>query len=133
MKLSLCLLLSVWLCTTNALHAQQAPSLQPSRYSFQLTHILLKDGTLKTGWLLGTCGDTLVAQIGKISERISRRDLVRVDVERPSQKGSATLAGVLMGIYAGNAWALKAENQPFIFMRENNEGELALLSALFGR
>ncbi len=132
MRYILLLAVSAWVSSTIALYAEPSPTLQPSRYSFQLTHILTKDGKLKTGWLLGTYGDTLVAQIGKNSDRISRRDLVRVDVERPPQKGASTLAGVFMGVYVGSALTLKANNQPFLFMRENNEGELALVAALFG-
>lgn len=113
-------------------HAQELPSLQPSRYSMQLTHILTRDGSLKTGWFLGTYADTLVAQIAKKTERISRRDLVRVDVERPTERSAGTLAGVLAGIYAGNALGLRAENQPFAFVRDESGGAFALYSALFG-
>ncbi len=131
MKQILFLFACIWSCATFAVRSQPSESLQPSRYVFQLARILTKDGILRSGWLLGTLGDTLVAQIGGKSERISRRDLLRVDIEAPQQKGKSTLVGMFAGIYAGNALALRAENQPFLFMRENNQGEVALYSALF--
>lgn len=132
MKRLLCVSIIVWLVATTSVHAQELRSLQPSRYSMQLTHILTRDGTMKTGWFIGTYGDTLVAQIAKRTERISRKDLVRVDVERPTERSAATLAGLLAGVYVGNALALKADTQPFLFMRDNEGGEIALYSALFG-
>ena len=132
MKRVLLISLCILSCAPSVLHTQPSHSVQPSKYAFQLTRILLKDGSMKTGWLLGTSGDSLLAQLGGKSERISRTDLLRVDVEAGSQKGKATLAGMLMGIYVGDALALTAKEQPFLYMRHTDEGELALYTALFG-
>lgn len=132
MKPSLLLWISLWSFATLPASGQTPEGLHSSRYSFELTHILTRDGTLKTGWFLGTVGDTLVAQIGGKSEWIARKDLLRVSVEGGRSKSGAALVGLLVGVYAGNALALRADGQPFLYMR-SEEGLLpALYSALFG-
>jgi hypothetical protein len=115
-----------------ASHAQDPTPIQISSYALRLARILTKDGVLRAGWLLGTRGDTLLAQIRAKQEPIVREDLVRVEVASVPRNATPPIVGALLGVYAGNALALKADTQPFLFIRSNEQGPFALYSALFG-
>lgn len=112
--------------------AQPSESLKPSAHFFQLTRVLLKDGTVKSGWFVGTDRDSMVIQIGRISERLSRQDLLRVIIDVEPSKGAPALVGMISGAYLGSALVLKSDNQPFLFIGGNNGVGAALLyNALF--
>ena len=132
MRQSVLLILAFCTCALSQAQVRPGETFLPSRYTMQLARILTRNGVMKTGWFLGTQGDTLLVDIGRKSERISKTDLLQVEIETNPQKGKAALAGMLMGIYAGNAMVFKADNQPFLFLRQNEQGEVALYSALFG-
>jgi hypothetical protein len=127
------LCLYLWLCATADANAQSAESVIPSRYAFHFTRVMLSDGSIRAGWLVGTIRDSVVLQVGSKSERVARTDLVRVEIDTKPNRSTPTLIGLIMGVYAGNALALKAEGQPILFLRDHDTPlAIAAYSALFG-
>jgi hypothetical protein len=120
------------LCTIASTQAQPSESLKSSAYFHRLTRALLKNGTVKSGWFVGTDRDSLVIQIGSQSERLSRQDLLRVTIDAAASTGAPALVGMVSGAYLGSALVLRGDNQPFLFVAENRGvGEVLLYNALF--
>ncbi len=112
--------------------SQSSQNLKPAGYFYQLTRVLLKDGTVKLGWFVGTHQDSMVIQIGRNSERISRRDLLRVAIEVKPSKGGPAVVGMITAAYLGSALVLSDEREPFLFVGGNGgTGEAFLYNALF--
>jgi len=68
-------------CAIAFTQAQPSPTLKPAGYFYQLTRVLLRDGSVKLGWFVGTDRDSMVIHIGGRSERVSHQDLLRVVIE----------------------------------------------------
>ncbi len=120
----------LWICLcawTSVAAAQQSEPLKPSEYTFRLARLVLKDGTVKEGWFVGTVRDSVILQVGPRSLRFSRQDLIRVDVERKPEGGKTALAGMLVGMYAGTALLMNAEGQPTLFYSNERDEFFSLL------
>jgi hypothetical protein len=124
--------LCLWLCVGGDAIAQQTESVVPSQFAFRLARIMLKDGSIQTGWLVGTLRDSVVIHAGSQSVRLSRHDLARVVIETKPKRSTPELVGALLGIYLGDALVLRAERQPDLFVRDRDAPEtIVLYSALF--
>jgi hypothetical protein len=122
----------LWLCVGGDAIAQQTESVVPSQYAFRLARIMLKDGSIHTGWLVGTLRDSVVIQVGPQSVHLSRHDLARVVIETKPKRSTPELVGALLGMYLGDALVLRAEGQPDLFVRDHEGPEaIVLYSALF--
>jgi hypothetical protein len=113
--------------------AQLSESLTPSKYFYQFARVLLTNGTAREGWFLGNQRDSVVIQIGRISERFSRKDLLRVVIDAKPDRSTTAFVGMFAGIYAGNAFFLTDENQPFLFLGDEYESgwQVLVYNALF--
>jgi hypothetical protein len=63
-------------CLPLSIIAQRSTSLTTSQHTFEHANCVLKDGTASTEWFIGTTRDFLVIQMGGVSKRLARRDLV---------------------------------------------------------
>ncbi len=127
MKRTSVLLVCLWACSAVFATAQPSEPLKPSDYTFRLARLLLKNGTVKEGWFLGTVRDSIVLQVGLRSHRYARQDLVRVDVNGDRSPGKSTLAGMALGMYAGNALFLTADHQPTLFFGRGTHSDSYIL------
>lgn len=99
---------------------------QPSRFvtsrgvSNALTRVLRTDGTLTAGLFIGLMEDSVSLVVGGKLQKISRHQMWRLTIERRAEPGKATLAGLLLGVYAGNLAFLRGENEPYAFMRNHS-------------
>lgn len=127
--LSVCL----WTCLTPFTNAQPQESLKPSAFTFRLARMVLKDGTAREGWFLGTFRDSIVIQVGTKSKRYSRHDLLRVDIDAPRDRGKTALVGMVAGAYLGTALLMRDKEQPTPFFDRGHSdvGGVILPEALF--
>jgi hypothetical protein len=113
--------------------AQTQTPVIPSRFGLYMARVILKDGTMHAGWLVGTIRDSVVLQVGLRSERHPMANLLRVTVETKPNKSAAGIIGFMAGMYLGDLLAMRSEHQsaPFI---EEYESPLAYAgySVLFG-
>lgn len=105
---------------------------QPSRFatspgvSNALTRVLRTDGTVTAGLFIGLMEDSVSLVVGGKLQKISRHQMWRLTIERRAEPGKATLAGLLLGVYAGNIAFLRGENEPFAFMRNRSSNGSSL-------
>jgi hypothetical protein len=107
--------LCILACAAVLANVQSPKILLPTERFHHVTHLVLKDGTSKSGWFVGALHDSLVLQVGPRSERFAHRDLVRVVVEQTPNKSAGGLAGMLLGMYLGSTLIFSAEGQSHLF------------------
>lgn len=109
---------------------------QPSRFatspgvSNALTRVLRTDGTVTAGLFIGLMEDSVSLVVGGRLQKISRHQMWRLTMERKAERGSTTIASLLLSIYAGNVAFFRVEDQPFAFMQTSDfNGPLTIIAS----
>jgi hypothetical protein len=83
---------------------------------FSRVVVTLKDGRFLTGSLLGLEDDSLVLRVGKNIEKILQNDMAKLQIETETKTASPIFYGIIGGLYLGNIFFGRANEQPTLYM-----------------
>lgn len=95
---------------------KEARILAASDLQFGSVIILLRSGSMLGGALVGVESDAVILLRKGQEEKIPRKDIRKITIEKESNRSRAVLPIMLLGLYLGNVFFFRADGEPPFYL-----------------